>query len=430
MPRISLKKMVSALEYVLVGLIILDCRSVYNCAIHKNYYIPECTTVVLICLFLVKLWRTKISKRIITKWFAWSLLLWVLLSLYMAINVKKEQLLGFICKFVIGIPVISLLVCLYIREGKPYHLLIKFSRLMIVEALVSSLFWVLASQLHLLKPTSYITASWGGEYVYPCYYGVYFERQTEVFFSFSGLRNQGLFTEAPMHSLCLVFALAVKLFLSTKTNRKDLFGSVILTLGIITTITTTGYILLLVIYPIWILIMKEHNRRMHYIKVITAVFLGILALVTVVLLFSYISARTQKWLSRSRSLRGGFQAWLRAPLFGNGYGDVNAMRSVNREYRNAGITNSMMTILMQGGIALFMFYAAPLICNIFITIRKKEWNKSAFILVFLLEFVVTTFSYTFFMLLLIGSFTGVWLCDASQRSLLRKTACFRQNIAE
>ena len=422
MIRISAKKMVSVLEYILVGLIILDCRSVYSCAIYKDYHIPETTVVVLVCLFLVKLWKTKISKRIITKWFEWSLLLWVLMSLYITINVEKELLLTFIGKFVIGLPVISLLVCIYNSEGKPYHLLLVFCRLMVAEAIVSILFWILASQLHLLGATSYITAFWGGEYKYPCYYGIYFERQAETFFSFSGLRNQGIFNEAPMHSLCLVFALAVKLFLAPKTNRKEL-------LGIITTITTTGYIILLVMYPIRFMITKNNNRGMYYIKVVSAVFLGIFALAFAVFLFIRV-AGTSKWLVRGQSLIAGFWAWLKAPLLGNGYGDLDAMRSVGRIYRNTETVNSVMVILMQGGITLFIFYAVPLICNLSISIKNRSWNMTAFIIVFLLEFVVTTFAYTFLMLLLIGTFTGEWLCNTARRTLQEKYSYSQLNITE
>ena len=100
----------------------------------------------------------------------------------------------------------------------------------------------------------------------------------------------------------------------------------------------------------------------------------------------------------------GMKAWLQSPLFGNGYADWSSLENLmNNSIRtNTGFSNSIFTVLSQGGIVLFLVYVVPIMTCFMYGIKKNDKGILIFSMIFFIEFIVTLFQYTFLMMILLS----------------------------
>lgn len=404
---INIKDMIrKILELLTVFFIILGCNSVYYYADEGNH-ITETVMILSAVLAVAELGSTPINRRFMQNYTVWLLPYLGVIFILLIVDVEGDALVGFCGRYVVFIPLMVLLFLLMRKQGFPNRILYEYSDVMSVIAAVSLFFWIFGTILHAIHPTGYINASWGTKFNYPSYFNIYFERQIDLI---SGLyRNQGIFVEAPMYSLALVFAIAIEIFLrkpdtSPQRNlriqgggmtlfvRRLNFRIVILILTLLSTFSTTGIITLIAMLYGWILINVPKTEAGRKIKNISSLIVVIVGLACAVYLFRQKSG-TFSWAERESDLVSGFRAWIDSPIFGMGYENKDHVSS-----------NSIFQILTLGGIVLGLIYFYPLVGGIVNSILRHKKNLLFLYCVVLVNFILTICGRTFLLLFLLSYF--------------------------
>lgn len=407
------------LQHILVFLVTLDCNSVYRSA-YTNYYIPELCCIALIVLFAYSVVKYGLKKIVVRKCASFFVIYYMIMAIFIVASVPKESVLTFVVRFFIVLPLLILTLCNDICHNKWKLILYAYSNVMVFLAVTSLVFWILGTQFHFLSPNTFIRIYWGGDHIYGGYYGLLFEWQYHILFGMRIMRNQSIFSEGPMYSLCLIIALCIEMFIREKGNGKSIkFGSysielrfttknrrvLLFTLTTLTTFTTIGMILVIIIFAL------EYLRHMpkEKVKIIIKIYSSVVVLIIASIL-SYMvfldKASSESWSIRTMDYVNGFIAWKKAPIFGNGYGEfmkVNAIAGKTKQ----GYSNSILAVLSQGGIVLFSVYLSSFIHCGKSVIRQKNTGIISFLIIAVLEFSLTLFPYTFLLLFLIAFFYAI-----------------------
>jgi hypothetical protein len=366
------------IEYILSLLIVLDCNSVFmHTNNSSNNIMKIIAAMIIIILILIDL---KISKSALVRFFIIFGILIIYLGIFTIINVTSDRFLSFESRFLIVFPLTILLLLLYSSTKNEFRLFYCISNIVTIMAIISLVFWMGCSVLKIINLNSSLYINWGGGHYIRGFYNLYYETQPIDFFGYYGYRNTSIFTEAPMFSLCLSIALLTEFFLRKKLNLKKIM---VLYLTIITTFSTTGYIVLVMCTGAQVL--KSRNSNKKYMKVIKIFFIILTICIGAIIVYylaidkmttdSY-SVRIDKYITE-------FNIWKKNILVGNGYGN-------NEE----GSSNSLMVILADGGLWLFSLYIIPIIE--FVAYRKNN-NLFYFGIIFLWLIIVTIFPYSLIM---------------------------------
>ncbi len=294
--------------------------------------------------------------------------------------------------FIIDAIAIYFMAQLLINTNRYHAVFLKYSDLIFVVACVSLFFWFFGSVMHIISPTGSVLTLWSdnekGMWV-PSYYGVYFETQR----LYGIIRNSGIFTEAPMFNLNLCIALLIELFIRDDIRK---IRSIILIVAIVSTLSATGYCI--VILAVFLKVLNENKKNsIGYIIKIAIVPVALIVGIILVqgLLLDKLSSGSG--MVRLDDFKAGFLAWKESPLFGVGYGNMDAIQKYMSSFRlyNTGFSNSLMQIIAQGGIALATIYFVFAIRWIKKALVFRDYRKLCFILAYLSLFVVTISSYKF-----------------------------------
>ena len=281
------------------------------------------------------------------------------------------------------IPLSMLLYTYYSKYGKTRELINTFINCVLIIGLVSTFFWLTGSLFHLLSPTGRVLLMWSGKKTYvSTYYNIYYEPQRNhlnIFGFMLNMKNCGIFSEAPMASCVYSTALLLNAYLS----REKRFKEFVLMFYILTTQSTTG-VIIVITYLVSILYKKKMHHVLSYLfKILIA------CVITVISIFVAWKLVQMKLATGSGDVRSNkfieeFNAFLLSPLWGNGF----------NKYMN-GSSNSITSILADGGIILFGFYYFPVIA---IMIRYRQ-NKHFFfiLLLYLMMVSITCVITTYFM---------------------------------
>ena len=233
--KVTHGRFVNFLEYALFFLVIIEFNTAYLEYEPLPKYLFYGTSFVLTIL----LFRNKTFKidGILVLYFIGSLL--PILNVYPGMENKYIKLYW----------VIAPLFILYfsslrrISFERIISILIKYSNIVTILALISLIYWVLGSNLEIIQPTLFVPNTWAGDGVrlIPTYHFIYFETQDSSFMGYETVRNSGIFNEGPIYNMILCVALAMELFLRP---RKSLWRIIILAFTIVTTFTTTGFLFL------------------------------------------------------------------------------------------------------------------------------------------------------------------------------------------
>lgn len=162
-----------------------------------------------------------------------------LISLYFVVfkYLNKQTLMSDFYYYWISIIFIVLYVLFVEKSMK--DTMKKMDDVILLIAIISLLFWLFGSVMHLVHPNGSVFSYWTDADA-PSYYNLYFETQRGAFFGFDNviIRNTAIFTEAPMSSLVFSTAFISELFL---VKSKQICRHVILLIAIITTFSTSGY---------------------------------------------------------------------------------------------------------------------------------------------------------------------------------------------
>ena len=410
------QKMWNYFEYVLILFFILDTNTVYLTSLDVDFYIPEITTVLLAIYLIIRFSKRRMKASLTGRIAAILSVYYVLMIIFLIMRVGEEARFTFIARILLAFPMMILYFCDHIDREMLFDPIDKYINVMIVISVISLFFWTFGSQLHIILPTGSIRSGWGAQLYgifYPSYLGLYFERQKVSFLNYNGLRNQGIFAEGPMFSLCLILAIAAELFLPKGKMRKDFRFSTgygkshtvnlklfCLIITLITTFTTTGQILLILMLVFRFFMRKSKVQYNNLIKLLLG---GILAAVGAYAAISIflLKSTSISWIIRADDFNAGFHAWLSSPVWGTGFGNMTVVNSFRSETVSqftrgeSGSANSLMMILAQGGIVLLFIYIFPIYKAIQKALREKNMGMLMIITILMLEFIFTVSAYQF-----------------------------------
>lgn len=324
-----------------------------------------------------------INKKFIIKYFKSYIFITIFMIIYMLLPNNISHILSIFTLY-ICLTIIYFYFCLYSQDTDLPLMLKYYINSMCIIGIISLFFWSFGSVLHVLKPTGTIISYWANENGIACnsYYGIYFETQS---LAPNMIRNSAIFSEAPMSAVNFLLALALQNLYNTDGKMHKL-KEVILILSVLSTTSTTGYIGFLIIYILKYLLSALNQKNL--LRIIVFTLLGIVGLIIIHVLF------TQKLGGISGEVRlddyrAGVKAWRLSPIFGSGY-DSTLFQTFMSNWRsnNLGFSNTIMNILVDGGIYLLIPYVYVLCKAVYNTIKSR--NESTFIFSILVAFLFMT----------------------------------------
>ena len=341
-------------EYLLAITIVLNCNSVYAAAV-TDYHLNEIAAILALALVIIGAFKGGLDKRILNKWGRVFAIYYILMTVFIFVSVPGESILGFVSRFIIFVPFMALYLSILAKKNQQNRIISSFISVIVLLSVVSIFFWFFGSLLHALHPNMSIQAHWGRDINYPGYFGLYFERQTLTFFSYFGYRNDGLFTEGPMYSLCLIVSIAALFFIDEfsingKLRKESKRKAVVLIIALITVMSFSGYAMLAGIFFLRFVTTTTKNRMSKKFRLIVSIFILIIGGLMVAAVFVE-KQQTSSWLIRIDDVQAGIKAWLAKPVFGNGYGTY-AVEEYMSSFRwwNTGYSSALLSVLSQGGL--------------------------------------------------------------------------------
>lgn len=389
----------SLLEYALVVLVILECRSVYSYTVGKNYPFGSLITVILVGLFFL-IFSKKEMKKINSKFFIAAILLLLYLLFYaICSGTDTNQIVKLFNRFGFILLLFTYYWAYCIRTETVMRLLKKYVDVMFLLAIISLFMWVSCTLMGLVKPSGNVWISWGETHAIKSYYNIYYETQNALLLGKSIIRNTGIFTEAPMYSLHLIIAFSLEFFLFKRKSKL-----IVLAITIITTVSTTGIILLVIFIGLKeiIKIFSVNYQKMKVVDLIRIVIIPVAAILMAVTVISLLTAKFGRTsgMTRMDDYTAGFLVWKQHLFVGAGYGDNGRVEQYMGNFRsnNRGFSNSLMIILMEGGICFGLVYLIPIIKCFWTSIKKKKEALFCITILWVFLLVSTLFPHQILML--------------------------------
>ncbi|UPS45264.1 O-antigen ligase family protein [Prevotella sp. E15-22] len=210
---------------------------------------------------------------------------------------------------------------------------------------------------------------------YDVYYYVYCsivtDFGTDTFMGFTFKRNCGYFTEAGLYAFFIVLALFVWLFVKTKKSKVEL---AILLVALLSTFSTTGLILTVLMFAYYINTRKIKGKAIRWLLALMTV--GVVVFVVNDLLATKQEEHSFSFSARMFDLIGGIQLFLQSPIWGWGYKNHDAFYVISMQGfgTERSDSNGVVSALYQIGILGCTIFYVP-----FILVRKKlKENKRLF----------------------------------------------------
>lgn len=398
----------NGIEYIIAFIILINCRTMWTNGISSNsvneklFYLLIAVGILDIILSFGKQNNTEFNKLIYL-----SILIGIYLGIYLCFSsyqpTKKWglQLLAVVIVFL-------WIVNLNSTADQISTILIKYKNIVVAVAVISLFFWLFGSTFHIIKPSGTFASMWASFNGYPVpvlsYYNLYYEPSVTVQLgSFLQLqRNAAIFTEAPMASLNFSIAYLICEYLDDNVK----WQKIILGIGICTTFSTTGMILLLIIF-LYNFITSKNTLS------IKMAFLPIIFLVVIAFIYILISSRMSNDIrAMSTNMRlddytAGFQVWKSSPIFGVGLQNNDQIKQFMGNWRsfNTGFSNSIMELLANGGLYLFGGYIFCFVKGMKNSLNLHNRKKMLFIISVFYLFVTTIFTYTYILFFIL-----IWFC--------------------
>ncbi len=381
------ERLFNVIEYCLAIILIFDFRSFWSRSENYSFISGNSIALVLISIGLLCIIYSNKSKR---KRFIQCIYIIILLTVYLlSFMLLSRSSTEMTLRFILYIDVLILYQC-FCSKNKKFSLLQKLDRIICLIAIVSLFFWVFGSILGIVHPTGTVITDWTGmegvKRSVKTYYNLYFEPHSYSIFGVKIVKNSGIFTEGPMASFVFVTALLYELYLAENKNIKTI---ALLCVAIVSTISTTGYLITIIAFMISYL----QTKRRGVFQTIKILILPIMLIVGIV---AFSSVLETKLSSVSGSIRmddfsAGFKAWMDSPLWGNGIGNSNSFQQYMSSFRsfNLGFSNSLMNILAFGGIMLFLPYLFAFAYIIKRSANNRNYHLLAFFILFFTMFLIT-----------------------------------------
>lgn len=376
------------IAFCLAVIIIFNSNSIWITVPGKSSHYFNIIFFSLIILVGISFFVISIPQRIFTVNFliAICVFFYILIYAFQPVNISDY---AYVLKLDVIIIFTLLYYALYCNDKLP-RVMQLYVDIVTIIGIISLLFWILGSNLHLINTNKYILSTWSSfnnwAQLVPSYFNIYFEPQ-----QINGLiRNSAIFPEAPMASLHFTVALSIE-WLLRKNDKFHIAKLVILIICIISTFSSTGYIAVILLVCYKILLSK--NAFISKIKpvIIVVVIVGIIVIQNIL---------SQKLVTESGSIRiddyvAAYNAWKDNPIMGLGIASskIQNYMSLWRGY-NLGFSNTIMDILAHGGIYVSLIYVLALIYSIKESFKYKNWNMLMFIIIVIYLLFTTLFTNT------------------------------------
>lgn len=324
-------------EYILAFMLFLQCNTCYF------FLLPDSITKVVelfsvLLLFIISIFgNTNLSRRR-TFFFICVFGLFLTPLFYKALLISTH--VGFVYRFCLILPMLIFYFGSIDSRRHDYSsLLLKFSTITYLFAVISLIFWLLSEVSGLIGSSGFVSIDWGKTLNYGHNFYLHFHGQ--------GIRNCGVFTEAPMYNIVLCTSLCVELFLKEKVNKLRIIVYIV---TILTTMSTTGQLLLLMLFMNFFL-----NQKLNcsfFIRIlIYSLFFVVVSLFFIVGVFIFLEKMEgHSYMVRMSYILKEVMAWYNSPVWGSGYSSYID-----------GSSNSSTLLLAEGGLWLFVFYVCSFI---------------------------------------------------------------------
>lgn len=389
-------------EYIIACVIIVNCRSIWTVIPSVRVKVNFITSILLILSCCMCVFVTKKTKKALKN--AFMLFLFTLCYMCVFLIFNSRHAIEFL---ILSVCVASIVFYAYVifRKNSFPTLFLKYIHIATLLAMISIIMWLAGPILNILKPSGYVVSTWTGTnstVAVPSYYGIHFEAQTYNLFDNLLIRNTSVFAEAPMASFVFSLAFLFEILLNPKTCKLRIL---ILGTAIITTMSTTGIIILILSITIKYILNKENLSLFRILKIIIVPLIICLGIVVVLDLFVAKLSESSGSL-RLDDFRIGLEAWMENPLFGAGYLNEEVLKSRMGFWRsyNMGYSNSIFYLLSQGG----LYLGLPYLLAPFISIKNNLCNYNIRMIFFTaiccFAIAVTIVSYQYITIILIAFF--------------------------
>lgn len=384
-------------QYILIIALLLDANSIY-------FYLKSRPTkwyYILLMLFFVGILTQYILEPFInarkakkatiaTGIFLWYTSIYLVLQNYMRYEFFKMMII---------VTVLIFYMLTKEESDSVPKIILQYKNFIFVIACISLFFWIFGSMLGIISPSGIVHSIWTMHEEYKevnNYYFLYFESQKISDFpliSGSFCRNTAIFTEAPMASLHFSLAFLIELLIERKADK---IKKIILLIAILSTMSTTGYCVLIILALLKFIFHKTDNQ---YIIILKKIILPAIMFIGVIILFYFIQ---EKLGTGSGALRIDdyivcLKTWLQRPILGYGIKNNTAIVANMDFWRNTaqGLSNSPGQILAHGGIYIFSLYVFCITKGLVRATKVRDDNMITFMILFIFIFATTIISYRF-----------------------------------
>lgn len=391
--KISFEKI---LDYFLAVMLILNCQTVYQNSVGKNYRIFELTFGSIIISSLYKFIRYGMEKKRFFTIVSISLVYYIYLLFFVIFSVESDFFVSFMARYAV-FPFVLIYFYSQKSVNDKINIFIYFINISCVICVISSLFWFFGTFLHILSPNSRFEFEWGKNYNVVSYFDIYFEVHWIDWIPGDLKRNTSFFVEGPMFALVIILSEVFYYMFSDLIYRRKLV-LFILTIASITTFSITSYAFTFLIY-ILILFKKKKYRG---IIIFFAIPLIMCAMIAVMVLKS----DTGSYSLRMGDIGITLKAWIESPIFGHGFGHINDIVEKVSDRGWTGISSSITAILIQGGLSYLLLFLVPILCALKIGMQNKKRVLSLVIascyLIMLVMILFNTFYINFYIWVLLS----------------------------
>lgn len=366
------------LGYLLALFLILNNQTVFQNSISFNYHIYEITLLLIIVTTLYQIEKYGIYENKFKSLLNLSFIYYVYLSIISIASVGVDQLVSFWARYA------SLLfVFFYFSSNASYIVKIELFRkvvnVMVVISCISLFFWIFGSTFKMITPTGVALFEWGTVNEVSSYFNIYFETQYVDWLGIDFFwRNTAIFVEGPMMSLTLIIAITLIYYFDDIWHIAT-WKKFILAFAIITSFSVTGYFIL------WGFVVLKLYRSKKF-RAIMIVMLIPLSLYAIQVMMD-MKQSTGSYSLREDDYYVGFITWLQNPIFGWGFNNWEALQANMKGRANDGFSNSIFSVLTQGGILMGLMYFIPIL----IGITSKEFKRFVVCIVYAILFISIIF---------------------------------------
>lgn len=258
-------------------------------------------------------------------------------------------------------------------------------------SVISLFYWFFGSILSIIHERSWIKITWGNSYFIQKYSILYYVPQYSNLsigsFTFHA-RNSAIFAEAPMANAFFCIILLINEFIVRKVPK---ILNKIFIIAILSTLTTTGWITLIVYIIYKFLKDKAKTPIGKFFKILVCI-IGFVASILLILVLVKGKLAQGSGVDRAGMISNEINIFIHSPLIGAGF----------NKFSN-GSSNSLFALLADGGLILTSLFYLPLIGNLLIGLKedkKLDW----FIVIFMVMFLISDIQYTFLTVFIISMY--------------------------